>query len=185
MTGIYDRMQAMLPEFVAGSRLVCAVQHSEAVELEALDASLRDVLKQFYLGTATWGLSHWERLVGVPTELGKPLDQRRAYVKSKLRGSGTVTVDLIRNVAESYVNGDVSVGEDFAGYTIQVTFISQRGIPSNLDDIQQALRDIIPAHLSVTFQFSYLVWDELDAHHFTWDQIDALNKTWDQWEVYR
>ncbi|CAK4840692.1 unnamed protein product [Aphanomyces euteiches] len=58
------------------------------------------------------------------------------------------------------------------------------GIPENLADIQNALRDLIPAHLDISYEFNYFIWNELDELGKTWDQTDALGLTWEQWDIY-
>jgi hypothetical protein len=174
-----------LPKYYEESRIAGNILDREAKELADLDAAIKDVLDQYFIDTATWGLAKWEAVCGIPTDETKPLDQRRSVIKSKLRGIGTVTVEMIKNVAEAYLNGEVDVTNNYANYEVIVTFIGKRGIPANLNDIQTALRDIIPAHLGVTFTFTYLVWDELDARVWTWDAFDSQAFTWDSLEVYQ
>ncbi|MGF9711614.1 YmfQ family protein [Paenibacillus naphthalenovorans] len=157
----------------------------EATEIGQLNADIYDVLNQFFIDTATWGLAYWERVCGIPTDLAKPIEQRRSVIRSRLRGIGTVTVALIKNVAEAYDNGEVEVTENVAAYTIGIKFIANRGVPENLEDTRAALREIIPAHLAIEFSFTYLQWDELDAQGFTWDTLDARLFTWDDFETYR
>jgi Uncharacterised protein conserved in bacteria (DUF2313) len=157
---------------------------AEAVEFETLNNTIADVLAQFFVDTTTWGLSYWERACGIPVDESKPIDQRRSVIKSKLRGIGTVTVDLIKNVAEAYSYGEVDVTEDYANYTVIVTFVGERGVPANLTDIENALREIIPAHLAINYKFTYLRWSELDSYGWTWDALDAQMLSWDEFEIY-
>ncbi|KQC48545.1 phage portal protein [Geobacillus sp. Sah69] len=149
-----------------------AIVKTEAAEFEALNAKIADVLAQFFVDTATWGLSHWERICGIPIDESKPVEQRRSVIKSKLRGIGTVTVDLIKNVAEAYYNGEVEVIEQPSLYTVKIKFVGKLGVPPNLADIQNALRGIIPAHLAIDFEFSYLLIK--DVHNvMTLSQLEA------------
>lgn len=154
----------------------------EADGIAAANAAIYDVLAQFYVDTATWGLADWERVLGLRSTPSMSDEDRRANIKAKLRGIGTVTVELIKNVAESYIGGDVDVAEDFAGYTVTITFIGERGIPERLDDVKAALRAIIPAHLAISYKFTYITWAELDALGWTWADVDAANYTWAEFE---
>lgn len=174
-----------IPQYYGDSRVVANILDREAAEIEALNAEVKAVLDQFFIDTATYGLARWEKICGIPTDELKPIEQRRSVVKSKIRGVGTVTVELIKNVAKAYANGEVDVTEDPGNYTIKVTFIGTRGTPPNLQDIQNALREIIPAHLAVNFQFTYLRWEELDGYGLTWDALDVKRLTWDQFEIYK
>lgn len=159
--------------------------HQEAAELVQFNLQIKDVLKQLFIDHATWGLARWEAICGIPIDENKPEEQRRSVIKSKIRGAGTVTLAVIKNVADSFQNGEIKVEENFADYEVVITFIGKRGVPPNENDVRTALREIVPAHLSLKFQYTYLLWDELDAANLTWDKLDALNMTWDQLEVWK
>ena len=161
-----------MPRDYEGYRESRVIIQTEAAEFEALNAAIADVLEQFDVDTATWGLVYWERICGISTDESKPVEQRRSVVKSKLRGIGTVTVALIKNVAESWYNGEVEVTELPSLYTVKIKFVSKLGVPSNLTDIQNALREILPAHLAINFEFSYLLIK--DVHNvMTLSQLEA------------
>ncbi|UKS30145.1 YmfQ family protein [Paenibacillus sp. HWE-109] len=179
---IRQSMSGYLPNYYEGSRIVGNLLNVEGAEVASLNANVADVLAQFYVDTATWGLANWERICGLPTDGLKPIEQRRSVIKSKLRGVGTVNAAMIKNVAEAYDNGEVRVTEDNAHYTVSITFISNHGVPANLADIQAALREIVPAHLAINFAFTYMTWSALDAHAFTWGTLSANNYTWAQFE---
>lgn len=156
-----------------------AIITSEAKEFEKLNADISDVLNQFYIDTATWGLAAWEYICGIPTDETKPIDQRRSFIKTRLRGMGTVTVELIKNVVESYVYGDVDVIEDNPNYTITIKFVSTYGVPNNLHDIEEALRDIIPAHLAINYSFKFASYAQLTTLYANYGAIVTANKTYD------
>ncbi len=130
---------------------------AEQAEFDRLYASIYDVLDQYFVDKATWGLAYWERVVGVETDESKPISERRSVIKAKLRGAGVVNAELIKNVAESWYGGETEVREENSEYRIVVKFVSSLGIPSNMADVERALREIIPAHLDIGFEFSYLL----------------------------
>lgn len=147
-------MFSYIPQDYLNYRESQEIIKAEANEFEKLNTCISDVLDQFFIDTATWGLAKWERICGISVDESKPIDQRRSVIKSKLRGIGTVTVALIKNVAESWYNGEVEVTEQPSLYTVKIKFVSKLGVPPNLADIQNALREIIPAHLAINFEFS-------------------------------
>lgn len=153
---MYDYM----PKIYEDLRESRAIVTTESVEFRAYADSVSDVLAQFYVNTATWGLADWERRVGIVPDEGKPIDQRRSVIKSKLRGAGVVTKSLIKNVAESYSNGEVDVAEDADNFEITITFVGTFGVPPNMDDLSRVLRSILPAHLRVLFKFKYRVYED-------------------------
>ncbi len=178
-------MSDYLPSYYREIREAEQLLDREAVELNELNEAIRDVRDQLFVDTATWGLTQWERICGIPTDEAKPLHQRRSVIKSKLRGVGTVTVGLVKDVAEAYDNGEVDVTEDPVGYAVTITFVSNHGVPDNLDDIRQALQEIIPAHLAIYFAFTYMTYEALDTYSLTWANVDAKALNWADWETYK
>jgi hypothetical protein len=160
-TAIQRDMGDYIPAYYRGSKVAVNILDREAAELADLNAEIADVLAQFFIDTATWGLANWERICAIPTDTAKPIEQRRSAVKARLRGVGTVTVEMIKKVVESFANGSVDVTEDNVNYTVRIRYISTIGVPPNLPDIEAALRDIIPAHLAITYDFRYLTVNEV------------------------
>lgn len=174
-------MMDTLPLFYRGSKTVDAVIDPEAVEVAALNVAIMDVIDQLFIDSATWTLARREKIAGIQTDESKPFDQRRSVLKARIRGFGTVTVNTIKNVADAHLNGECNVVQDPANYEISVTFISTRGNPPNMADIEKAIRDIVPAHLNVRFLLTFLGWDELESNGLTFDQVEAF--TWDGLET--
>lgn len=149
---------------------------------DRFDGRMDDYRDQIDVDKATWALSIYEKDLGLPIDVKKPLDERRSIIKGRWRSTGKVGAAEIKLVAESWANGEVDV--QFDG-EIHITFISTRGVPANIDDIKDAINEIVPAHLAITYKFTYLQWSELDAENWTWDAFDAMGFTWDTLEVYR
>ena len=164
---------------------VIEILDARAEEFIKLNTEIKDVLDQFFVDRATWGLDAWEKVFGITHSEPRPYEERRSVIKSHIRGAGTTTLMMIKSVAESYDGGEVEVENDPENYVVTITFIGTRGVPSNLSDTERALREIIPAHLAIEFKFTYLNWNELDIANLTWDELDALNLTWDEFERYR
>ncbi|MEK0312485.1 YmfQ family protein [Cohnella sp. 56] len=167
-------MLGFLPGYYASSRVMRSLLDAEGMELDELRQALDETLAQFFVDTATWGLERWERDLDIATDTSKPLDQRRSLVKSKLRGTGTVTVALMRSVAESFVNGAIEVTQQPALYRVTVRFVDTLGLPPNMDDIKAALEAIVPAHLAVTYSFRYLTINEVNGQTINQMQAHSL-----------
>lgn len=164
-------MLGFLPGYYASSRVMRSLLDAEGIELDELRQALDETLAQFFVDTATWGLERWESDLDIATDASKPLDQRRSLVKSKLRGTGTVTVALMRSVAESFDNGAIEVTQQPALYKVAIRFVDTIGLPPNMDDIKAALEAIVPAHLVVTYSFRYLTVNEVNGQ--TINQMQA------------
>ncbi len=143
-----DKLKSYLPDYYRTSQVFISLMGSEAMELDLLSVSIADMLKQFYVETATeTGLTLWEGFLNLTSEAGHPLEERRSRIISKLRGLGTVNLALMQNVAESFVYGTVAVTEYPETYSFVIKFVDTKGIPPNLADIQAAIAEIKPAHL--------------------------------------
>ncbi len=181
------RGQAMLgylPPYYTSSRVMTAILQAQGAELDRAWAALDGTLDQAFVGRATWGLDTWERELGLPASPGADPSERRQRVISRLRGTGTATTAVVSQVTQAYQYGRVALIEDHSAYRLTVRFIDTHGVPSDVDDLQLSLRRLIPAHLEVTFEYTYLLWLQLDAMALTWDSFDALGLTWGGLEVY-
>lgn len=175
-------MLADLPDYYATSRVMSTNMNAQGCELDELWKSLDGALNQYFVSTATWGLERWENELGIGIDETKPVSQRRSVILSKLRGIGTVTIQMIRSVAEAYDGGKVEVSLQPETYTFTVRFVDTRGIPPNLDDLKAVIEEIKPAHLAVEYAFTYTQWLELkqktwgDLKNFTWGEV--MTRRW-------
>ena len=135
----------------------------------AADA-VEETLDQLFPQTAYgWGLRLWEEAYGIPVDLSRPLEFRRTRVISKLRGQGTSTVEMIQSVAESFTNGRAEIVEHNDEFYFVVRFVSQYGVPPNIEDLQAAINEIKPAHLAFIFEYLYRTWGQVKP--FTWGAL--------------
>lgn len=164
-----------LPPYLSSTKILTALFSAEQLEIDGVNNSIQDIINQCFVNTATWGLDNWESLLGIVTDTSKDINYRRSVIKAKLRGSGTVTVSLIENVASSFSNGEVDVIEHPDIYSFEVMFVGTIGIPPNMSDLQDAINQIKPAHLAVTYTFLYTQWSKVKTT--TWATVKT--GTWD------
>ncbi|BDG48765.1 YmfQ family protein [Parageobacillus sp. KH3-4] len=152
-----DEIIELLPDLFRNSPEYQAIAHAKGKQFDKLEAAIDDVLNQAFIDLATWGLALWEKDYGIPTNPSKSIEERRSNLKAKKRGIGTVKEDVIKNTAEAYYGGEVEVIQKPRDLELIVKFISSYGVPSNLDDVRKALEEIIPCHLELLFEFTYLL----------------------------
>jgi hypothetical protein len=180
-TGKQKNLLAYMPVYYTGNYIMRDIQNSVSLEIDRLDQSLTDTLKQLFVSTATWGLKLWETELGINIDPTKPEETRRNSILGKIRGVGITTPKAIKGLAELFSGGEVNVIELFDKYRFVIKFIGTRGIPANLKDLSQAIEEIKPAHLAFGYEFTYLVWAE--AATFLW--FEAGKFTWDQFRVQK
>lgn len=170
------KLIARYPDFYAGSPQFLDLQEALEPEILALWERRDSVLDQLAVDTATWGLQYWEQTLGLSVDEAKDAEHRRSRIKSKLRGAGVTTVSMIRNVAESFSNGEVDVLEYPGQFRLEIKFVGTTGTPPNMEDLTAALREIMPAHLKWDYMFVYNTWAA--AGVLTWGEAASL--TWDE-----
>lgn len=177
-------MASYIPRIYETSRVMGSILQAEGEELERLRQALDSTLDQFFARKVTWGLDLWEEELALSPSPEQPFGERRDQVISRLRGTGTATIRVVQEVSEAYDNGKIDVIENHEAYTVTIQFIDTFGVPPNLENLLDAVRAVLPAHLDLQYEFNYFLWSDLDAGNWTWGQFDALNLTWDQLEVY-
>ncbi|WMI80894.1 putative phage tail protein [Anaerotignum sp. MB30-C6] len=160
-----------LPNYYKDSEVFRNLLKAFTDEINKNNYSISDLESQLFVGTATWGLSIWEKEWGIYTDESKPYAERREVIKAKMRGAGTCTVEMIKNTALAYTNAEVEVIEHNENYSFVVKFVSVKGIPPNEDDFKRTVDIIKPAHIAYTLEYTYTVWGELKKT--TWGNVKA------------
>ncbi|SMF72492.1 hypothetical protein SAMN05661091_0875 [Paenibacillus uliginis N3/975] len=162
-----------LPSYYQEITEMKSIASAKGAELDNLADRLEDMLDQHYPETATWTLSRYEQDLSIPTNLSKPVEQRRSVIISKMRGSGKVSGSMLKNVAQAFEGGRIDVSVSPAEYKIIITFIDTLGIPENLDDLEKALDDIKPAHMALDYEFRFLLVKDIN-NVMTFNQLKEL-----------
>lgn len=179
MTIRADRMvQSAAPNYQF-ARVYKGIQQAIADEYDRLDDKQKDLEKQFNPLTATWGLKYWEEIFHIPTVEADGYEIRRSRVVSAWRGIGNFSAELIKSLCEAFTNGEVIV--TMVGSVVNIVFSGVRGVPPNIEDLQNSVDNIIHAHLEAKYIFTYLTWAEFDTLTVALQE----SKTWDELEVYK
>ncbi|MBX6361374.1 MAG: DUF2313 domain-containing protein [Acidobacterium ailaaui] len=171
---IAQDMHDYLPRYYDDFKDVVAAIQAEASEFTRIQAKLRELLDQFYVESATFGLDRWESLVGIEHIPQRSEISRRHFIEAKLRGAGTTTLARLNDIVNAFYGFETT--ELPSENAVNFKLVSRRGIPKNLEDIQAAVNDVIPAHIDPRYEFTYLPWNELEASKMRWS--DAKEFTW-------
>lgn len=162
-----------IPSFYYANEQVKDINTNMVIEVKVLQEAIEDLLKQFFIDTATWGLKDWERMLGLKIDITETLENRRARIKMALRGQGTVTKDMLKNLCKSFTNGEVDIIEN-TDYSFVIKFIDIKGIPGNISYVADAIEEVKPAHLAFYFEYLFNTWNMISNK--TWGEIRT--KTW-------
>lgn len=173
-----------LPDYYTGNQTMESLQGIISNNINKLAKDLEETVDQCFIDTATYLLSRYEKVYGLNVDVTKSNEFRRERIRAKVRGTGTVTKQMIAQVARSYSNGEVAVIENNANSSFVVKFVGTKGIPANMADLTLTIEEIKPAHLSFTFEYTWMTWNEFDGYNKTFNQWDELNLMWDEFETY-
>lgn len=137
---------AYLPKFLQKSPLFKGTNDADNREHETIRLDLQDLLNQFFIKSATWGLERWEDLVGIKTDTTKSLESRRDAVIAKLQNPESVTETFLTNLTNRYIS-------DKAGYIIsypseyRIEVLYHGGQVLDYEKLRQSINTYIPAHI--------------------------------------
>ncbi len=172
-------MREYLPSYYRKSKVMNQLIDSLESEYEKLKQEVQLTENQFFVLLTDKNISDHEADVGIVPNPSEDLETRRGRILSRLRGTGTVTKTMMKNVAASFVNGEIEIIEYASEYLFAVKFMSKQGVPYNLADIQKVIEDIKPAHLAVEYIFTYRLWQDVlntladwgETRSYTWENL--------------
>ena len=169
-----------LPQMWHEVKEMKAIQDTASLELNVQVSDMNDLFSQCYIATTTWGLDLWEKELGIITNTELTDSDRRIGIITRLLGTTTSTVKLIKTLSEKITGGKCIVIENNANYEFVVHFTKPYGTPNNLTALTFAIEECKPAHLNFGYTYTYAKWSEILP--LTWGQ--AREKTWGQIKIY-
>jgi hypothetical protein len=170
-----------LPIYERKSDLLSEVLTAYDREFRGLEQSLEVADRNIFLDTAVESLPIYERDLGIQTVKGLRYDQRREQISSRNRASfDQTTEETIKNVASAYSNGEVEINKTSTPGIFEIKFVGTKGIPDNMDGLKKALDIISPAHLELTFTYTFNTWEFL--RNQTWGNLQ--NKSWNDIQTW-
>lgn len=166
-------IERYLPEFIQNDPILRGVLHVDNGEHERMRKILNDILDQFFVESATWGLSMWEHILDIAPEEGETTASRRKKILVRLRGTGTSTVAAMNAIVSAYGAGYIVEHNEknyFSVYTLTKD-------PIHLKKMRHELLTYKPAHLDILIYLGYS-WDGAIA----FDGTHTYSSTSKQWK---
>ena len=151
-----------LPSFY-DNNITKPTQNSFDIEVNSINDEVDNVLNQFYVDSATYGLDYWEKMLGI-SKNNFDTDTRRENIKPKMRSRGTTTVSVIKNVCEAYSNGIVEVIVNHLDYSFVIDFVGTIGVPKAFAELDKTIEEIKPCHLAHSYKFNYNTHGDLSKY---------------------
>lgn len=147
-------------------------------ELDALSDRLDEVERESVTATAEGeGLRRREALFLRRPAAATP-EERRAAIAALLQINGdSLTPEAIDRTIRGC--GIRARAIELGTNQIRVIFPEVVGIPSEFDQIEKIVMDILPCHLGVEFYFRFLTWEECEEAEYTWAFVEEQEYDWD------
>lgn len=135
-----------LPAFLTKDPEFVAKLAAESAAHEEVRQNLDDILKQFFVTTATWGLDDWEDFLGITTDTNKTVDARRQAIIQKINGNNVVTLEFLTRLVNMYVaDGQAFIVDHPETYNVDILY--HGGQVLDYKALETAVHTYIPAHL--------------------------------------
>lgn len=146
-------LRSKLPYFY-DNNITGPIQDSLSIEADILNECIEDVLDQFFIDKATWGLYLWEDMYRIKKN-NLDIQTRRENLKAKKRIKGRTKLSTIKNICEAYSNGEVNVKMYKEEQYFEIIFVGSIGIPAGFDEMDKTIERIKPCHLDHIYKFTY------------------------------
>lgn len=140
---------SFIPWYYFESVIMNELIDASGIEFDNVRDAIDDILKQFFVATATWGLDSWEEFLGITTDTSKTIDARRQAIIQKINGNNTVTLDFLTTLVNLYVaDGQAFIIDHPESYSIDILY--HGGQVTDYKALRTAIATYIPAHLGFT-----------------------------------
>lgn len=160
---ISERTEGMVDssaDYYQESVLFFDIMNAKALGYDLVNEKIDSLALQLSPLTATWGLIYWEASVALPMQPDVDYELRRPKVLARLQNYENFGAPMIHRIAEGY-GQKIRVYIDPAESLVTVVF--QRGVPTFLESFQEAVDNIIHAHLGTEYKFEYIIEGGLTA----------------------
>lgn len=148
MRELDDMLQSLPTAYRRDAWVMALLGAVQAVDEAQRDAA-REAAAQIKLDEMTFILPVEERIAGLKTAVGTSQDERRSALSAKWRSSaGKCDLEQLKTICGAWQGVAAQVDYDAAQYLLDVLFRSWGAMPTNMDRVRQALREVIPAHIA-------------------------------------
>lgn len=169
-----------LPGYYQKSEVVKAVYAAVGNALDKLDEELKRQIDSLYI-TTTEDFSRHEKDVGLSAVTADNAT-KVSRVIARLQGSDLLTPGRLKSLVYDFVKTGCTIREDFAQYTVYVTFSGRTGIPYNIEPLKAAVDEVVPAHIKISYIYIKNTWADIRKKFGTWGNMRSY--TWDGVQLY-
>ena len=171
------RLLDLLPDEVKRSEYVQDIETMLEIIVAEGEKKLTETLEGMFVTTVdSKGMEKFEEDYGIKVAPNSHLDDRRSVILAKMRGQGTCTEQMVKNMAMAFSGGEVELEQHPEDFSVDIKFVGTLGIPPNMEDFRRAVEEVLPAHITYLLVYTYATWQM--ARSFTWGSLNDY--TWEQ-----
>lgn len=150
-----DVMLAYVPQFLADARAYKETIIAQGQEFDSVEYDTNDILNQFFVETATWGLDLWDQFLALETK-NYEMDERRKIIIAKLSSQPPFNRNSLLTVLSSLADG-AEIVEYPDSYSFDVILKTKGSfLGPYLATISDYIESMRPAHLAYRVLIDYL-----------------------------
>lgn len=166
-----------LPEEIKRSEYVRDIEHMLEAIIGQGENKYQNTIDGLFVTTAgIESIEKYETDYGIVTSINSTLEDRRSVILAKMRGQGTCTEQMVKNMAIAFSGGEVELEQHPEDFSVDIKFVGTLGIPPNMEDFRRAVEEVLPAHITYLLVYTYATWQM--ARSFTWGSLNDY--TWEQ-----
>ena len=177
-----NNLMNRLPRYYHNSYVMQIILDSLANEFQRLNEYKESIEAEMNIDTATDKISLYEESYGLQQQ-NDSLYNRRARVKSRIRGTGNISETEFVNILLSYT-GEADIDVDIKNSKITIKLTDVWGIPPNNNDIIHAIEEYKPAHFVYAIEYLFTTWQAVSivfetfksAENMTWLQLASIKE---------
>ena len=124
----------------------------EERQIENLNSNINISLNETFIKRAqSIGLTILEKEFGLKVDNTLTMEERRKRLLAKKRGTGTTTIEAIKNICNAYAD-NTEVVEHTSEYWFELLLESYNGFLTDIESLYNTITEVKPAHLSVKYK---------------------------------
>ena len=141
----------MNPGNIKGPTMDSIIEQEER-QLENLKSNVDISLNETFIKRAqSIGLTILEKEFGLKVDNTLTIEERRKRLLAKKRGTGTTTIEAIKNICNAYAD-NTEVVEHTSEYWFELLLESYNGFLSDIESLYNTITEVKPAHLGVKYK---------------------------------
>lgn len=138
-------------ENIKGPTMDSIIEQEER-QLENLKSNVDISLNETFIKRAqSIGLTILEKEFGLKVDNTLTIEERRKRLLAKKRGTGTTTIEAIKNICNAYAD-NTEVVEHTSEYWFELLLESYNGFLTDIESLYNTITEVKPAHLGVKYK---------------------------------